>query len=139
LGVSNVLATQEDVTESCHELIVPWQIKRRGIETRLIIGASSKDNNFDAKLVYTIAKAYTWYNDLKSGTSTSINDIAKAESLPASEVSRQLRLAFLAPRIVEAILRGRQPVGLTAKTLLRATDIPQNWDRQVRLWGFAEI
>ena len=114
-------------------------IKRRGIETRLLIGGGNEHSSVDAKLVHTIAKAYTWFEDLKSGTSTSINDIAKVESLPASEVSRQLRLAFLAPKIVEAILRGRQPVGLTAKSLLRATNIPQNWDHQVRLWGFAEI
>ena len=113
-------------------------IKRRGIETRLLIGGGKEHSRVDDKLVHTIAKAHTWFGYLKSGTSTSINDIAKVESLPANEVSRQLRLAFLAPKIVEAILRGRQPVGLTAKSLLRATSIPQNWDRQVKLWGFAE-
>ena len=41
-------------------------------------------------------------------------EIAEAESMPASEVSRQLPLAFLSPRIVDAILQGRQPADLTA-------------------------
>ena len=118
-------------------LTIPFQKKRRGIETRLVIGGGNQHSSVDSKLALTIAKAYTWFEDLKSGTSTSINDIAKAESLPASEVSRQLRLAFIAPKIVQAIIRGRQPVGLTAKSLLRATNIPQNWDHQVKLGGFA--
>ena len=71
-------------------LEIPFQKKRRGVETRLLMGGSNEHSRVDDKLALTIAKTYTWFEDLTSGTSTSINDIAKAESLPASEVSRQL-------------------------------------------------
>ena len=58
-------------------LNIPFQKKRRGIETCLVIGGGNQHSSVDAKLALTIAKAYTWFEDLKSGTSTLINDIAK--------------------------------------------------------------
>jgi hypothetical protein len=45
--------------------------------------------------------------------------IADAESINPSYVSRVLRLTLLAPEIVEAILAGRQPEGLTMARAMR--------------------
>jgi site-specific DNA recombinase len=53
----------------------------------------------------------------------------------ASEVSRTLPLTFLAPDIVEAILEGRQPVGLTLHQLKRIPVLPVRWDDQHRRLG----
>jgi hypothetical protein len=44
-------------------------------------------------------------------------------------VSRSLRLAFLAPDLVEGILNGTQPIGLTAERLKRV-DLPLLWEDQ---------
>ena len=63
-------------------------------------------------------------------------EIAARQQIPASEVSRQLPLAFLAPSIVTAILEGRQPVELTAKALKRV-DLPLDWSEQSRRLGFS--
>jgi hypothetical protein len=52
-----------------------------------------------------------------------------------SDVSRCLKLAFLAPDIIEAILDGREPAELTARALLRV-DLPTYWNDQRRLLGF---
>ncbi len=46
-----------------------------------------------------------------------------------------MRLAFLAPDIVEAILDGYQPVDLELERLLKG--IPISWDAQRRAWGFS--
>jgi len=51
------------------------------------------------------------------------------------DVSRILPLALLAPDIVEAILKGRQPVELTAARLKRIR-LPLSWVEQRRLLGF---
>ena len=51
-------------------------------------------------------------------------------AIPASEVSRQLPLAFLAPSIVSAILAGKQSPEITAKALLRMQDLPIAWNQQ---------
>jgi hypothetical protein len=44
-----------------------------------------------------------------------------------------LPLAFLAPDIVEAILKGRQPIELTAARLMRIRDLPLSWAEQPAL------
>ncbi|WP_246337306.1 hypothetical protein [Azospirillum oleiclasticum] len=51
-------------------------------------------------------------------------------------VGHLLPLAFLAPDIVEAIVAGRQPPGLTAESLIKRTDLPLDWDRQREALGF---
>jgi hypothetical protein len=82
------------------------------------------------------AQGLTWFEDLRTGAVGSVKEIAAREQIPASEVSRQLPLAFLAPAIVTAILEGRQPVELTAKALKRI-DLPLDWSEQSRGLGFA--
>ena len=47
---------------------------------------------------------------------------------------RILRLSFLAPDIVEAILEGSQPKGLDLATLMG--EFPAEWDRQREMFGF---
>ena len=47
-----------------------------------------------------------------------------------------LRLAFLAPDIVEAMIEGTQPPDLTAKRLIRREDLPLDWHEQRRRLGF---
>jgi site-specific DNA recombinase len=45
-------------------------------------------------------------------------------------VSRLIRMAFLAPDIVESIVDGRQPSDLTAQALIRRIAIPLDWRLQ---------
>ena len=48
-----------------------------------------------------------------------------------------LRLAHLAPDIVEAILTGREPDGLTVNALMKSVQLPLAWGEQRRALGFA--
>ena len=52
-----------------------------------------------------------------------------------TEISRELRLAFLAPDVVTAILNG--DISMTAKQLRRLHDLPASWTEQRRLFGVA--
>ena len=61
-------------------------------------------------------------------THASIADIAKYENINPSFVSRILRLAYLSPTIVEAILDGKYPAHLTMKDLMEP--FPMDWERQ---------
>jgi len=51
-------------------------------------------------------------------------------------MSRLLPLAFLSPRIVEAILLGEQPADLSVRHLARSIDLPIGWAEQSWLLGF---
>jgi hypothetical protein len=55
----------------------------------------------------------------------------------APYAARLMRLNYLAPDIVVAILNGRQPVGLTANKLMADTRLPLEWPEQRKALGFA--
>ena len=44
--------------------------------------------------------------------------------------TRVLRLAFLSPKLVEMILTGKQPAGVTAAALMRTEAVPAGWGAQ---------
>jgi len=118
---------------------LPCTLRRRGIESRLVIAGDKQSNTTDAKLVKTIAKAHDWMDRLVSGKETSVVFIARKEQLEDGEVSRVLPLAFLAPDVVEGILLGRQPVELTSRSLKRLKPLPLSWSDQRRLLGFPSL
>jgi len=113
------------------KLVHPVQIRRRGVESSLIIGEENQSNNLDAKLIKTIARSHYWFEQLKSGKLTSVTEIANASNMAPGDVSRLLPLAFLSPKIVKMILNGQQPPSLTTDQLVRfAPKLPLSWDRQ---------
>jgi hypothetical protein len=82
----------------------------------------------DITVIKAVARAFRWRRMLESGRFGTINELASAEKINSSYVSRLLRLTPLAPDIVEAILDGRQPEGMTLPALLGA--FPLEWARQ---------
>ncbi|WP_217906810.1 DNA methyltransferase [Qipengyuania atrilutea] len=83
----------------------------------------------DPGLVQLLVRAREWWARLSIGK-TDIATIAREEKINDSWISRVVRLNFLAPAIVDAILSGSQPVTVTAATL-RAADLPTGWDEQL--------
>ena len=57
--------------------------------------------------------------------------------LRSSHVTRVIYLAFLAPDIVQRIVRGEQPVDLTTDRLIRMGPLPVAWEDQRVLLGMA--
>jgi len=68
--------------------------------------------------------------DLRSGRVETILDIANRDHQHNSEVSRTLPLAFLAPDIVEMIIKGKQPPTLIAERLRKRGSLPLLWSEQ---------
>jgi site-specific DNA recombinase len=118
---------------------VPMQIRRRGVELRLVInGRASASCKTDQSLLKAVARAHCWFDDLVSGRS--MVEIAKCNGVGKQYVSRLIRLAFLAPEMVERIVAGRQPPELTAQALRSGRfDIPVDWAAQKRALGFAQL
>ena len=87
-------------------------------------GASAADTT----LVKALARAFRWRRMMETGRFATINELAAAEKINSSYVSRLLRLTLLAPDIVEAILDGRQPDGVTLPGLLEG--VPVGWIQQ---------
>jgi hypothetical protein len=84
----------------------------------------------DTTLVKALARAFRWRRMLETGRYGTIDELAAAEKINSSYVSRLLRLTLLAPDIVEAILDGRQPEGMTLPGLMEP--FPVEWERPSR-------
>ncbi|NNJ76671.1 MAG: hypothetical protein HKP56_16105 [Anderseniella sp.] len=114
-------------------LTLPFQLRRRGVEAKLIVGNEIPNPIIDPKLVETIRNAHRWRDLLTSGNAFSVDSIAELDNIPASEISRILPLAFLAPDITKSVLTGNQPIDLTAERLRRIGKIPACRNEQRRV------
>jgi ParB-like chromosome segregation protein Spo0J len=69
---------------------------------------------------------------LDEGIYTTVSEIGDTENISKSYVSRILRLALLAPDIVEAILEGSKDQALMLERLERP--LPTSWGEQRSNW-----
>jgi hypothetical protein len=84
--------------------------------------------DIDSALVKAVVRAHRWRQMIESDKYTSSAELAKAEKVNDSYLSRILRLTLIAPDIIEAILAGRQPSTLQLDELLRP--LPAAWKQQ---------
>lgn len=110
---------------------VPMQMRRRGVELRMIIGG--KQSKADPVLLKALARGHRWFEMLKGGKL--VPQIAREERIQIGYVRRILQLAFLAPSIVEAIFNGTQPADLTTQKLVW-TRLDPDWQKQRQQLGF---
>lgn len=89
----------------------------------------------NAALVKALTRAHKWKHKLFSDQAPSICAIANEEGVTERYVGRIMRLAFLAPDIVEAILDGSQPTDLELERLIKG--IPIGWNEQRKILRFA--
>jgi site-specific DNA recombinase len=114
-------------------LTIPARLKRTGIEMRMVIDDGSEPARIDPVLVRLLLRAHAIRARLLEEPSLPLKEIAAEEGISSSYVTRLLRLAFLAPNIVTAILNGRHPPKLTANRLMDDTRLPLDWSTQREL------
>ena len=112
---------------------IPLTFRSRGGKTVIVLpdgsrGVARQEATIDNTMVKVIARGFRWQRLLSNGTYSTIADLAVAERINPSYVSRILRLAYLSPKIVQAILDGKQPAWLTMKELLKP--FPSEWHLQ---------
>ena len=112
---------------------IPMTFRRRAGKAVIVLpngerAIKRREALIDNTMVKLIARGHRWHRKLFDGTHASIEDLAKSENISPSFVSRTLRLAYLSPTIVEAILNGQFPAHLTMKRLM--DPFPMEWERQ---------
>jgi hypothetical protein len=85
-------------------------------------------------LVLALAQAHQWQELLDTGKFESVMALAKHLRVSKEYVARTLRLNYLAPDIVRAILDGREPSGLSLVKLTQP--LPVEWSEQRAHLGF---
>ncbi len=110
---------------------VPLAVRKRGGRKLVVMpdGTASRGSSVaDSTLAKAVARAFRWRRMLESGRFVTLNELAAAEKINSSYVSRVLRLTLLAPEIVDAILDGRQPDGVTLLALMEPFAV--EWEGQ---------
>lgn len=108
---------------------IPFRLVKRGgrKEMQLPDGASSQ-RKIDNTLIKALARAFRWKRMLESGEFTTMAELAEHEEIAPSYMTRVLRLALLAPKIVEAIVNEKQGPEVTLGRLLEP--FPADWTTQ---------
>ena len=130
LGADELLVTLGGEPEQ--RVSIAARLARRGNELKLVIPTGAVVEQADPVLLKLIAHARAAREAVMSGTPDPM----------VSHYSRRhlwqlLRLNWLAPDIVTAIVEGRQPHSLNGRRLLRAVDVPLSWEAQRRYFKFS--
>jgi site-specific DNA recombinase len=117
---------------------LPWTPTSASARKGIAWKPSAK-SNLDPETIETllaaIAKARAWLNDFAEGRVQSFEAIARCEDKVERHIRFLAPLAFLSPRVVEAIANGNAPADLTVSTLAR--NLPHSWAEQERKLGVA--
>lgn len=122
---------------------VPFHFKKRGIKKVIVApeGVSQPvavtdtpvlTPEQDRPLLKAMGRGIYWQQLIDSGVAASATEIAEREGIHRSTISDLLRLALLAPDIVQATYEGRLPRAVSLEAILRAK-VPLDWNEQRRL------
>jgi site-specific DNA recombinase len=138
-GENNSLDRKHPAEQNPRTIIwtIPVRLRRTGIEKRLLIdGATSAERRHpDHSLCRLLVQAHQYHGMLMRSEGKTITQLAQDAHVSGSYFTRALRLSFLAPEILQAILRNRHPIELNAKRLVNKTRLPVAWDAQRALLG----
>lgn len=110
---------------------LPMQLLRRRNELRVVV-SGGQCQRIDPVLIKAITRAHHWWNQLSSGEARSVTELATREGITDRYISKHLPLAFLSPKITQAIMAGRQPAQLSAEQLIECATRHLCWEDQQR-------
>jgi len=116
---------RDQVPEDVLAFAAPFQLRKRGVESKLIIEGTP--TALDQTLIRNVAMAHQWFEEVKAGKS--FTQVAEAHDTSTRRVQQVIDLAFLAPDIVRDILEGTQPLGLKSDWCNRHR-LPSDWAAQ---------
>ena len=107
----------------------PVTLRKRTSGTKLTwVGYKGEPNH---ALIRAIVTAQAWVEEIKAGQS--VSDIMQAQNIPEGRIWKRIRLAFLSPKILRAIVDGTTNRDLTIK-MLTQHDLPLDWSEQEALF-----
>lgn len=118
-------------------LTTPVQLARVGEQMKLLVEGADDNREPDMGLLRVLTRAYDVQGQLCDDPSLTVREIARQEQITSNYLYVVLRLRWLAPDIVTAVLNGRQPPQLSTKRLMRLMPkLPADWPAQRALLGF---
>lgn len=111
---------------------IPLTVRKRGGRPRILppkdIETSAPPQGQDPRVLRAIGRARAWRKRMEHGEVTTIADLAADEGLSDRYVSRLLRLAWLAPDVLERLVVRREPCAISLYDLCFVASLP--WEEQ---------
>ena len=104
------------------QIFVPLKLRKKNGRPKIMPTADylpSEDQAQDPHILRALGRAWGWRRRMEAGEFGTVRDLAIAVNLAERHVSRQLRLAYLAPEVLKRLVFGRE---VTAVTLMQLTE-----------------
>ncbi|XCA33361.1 MAG: recombinase family protein [Wolbachia endosymbiont of Polyergus mexicanus] len=124
--ISGVMVRDDGIVVSSEseEKFIPMELKKKGRKCT-VIEPEGKTNNV---LLKAVVKAHLWKRQLEEGKYRSVKELSVKIKISMRRIQQILRLNYLAPKIKEDIVNGRQPSNLRLADL---REIPMLWGEQL--------
>ena len=113
------------------QVFVPLKVRRKNGRPKILPPADylpSEEQTQDPHILRAIGRAWAWRRRMEAGEFGTVRDLAISVNLAERHVSRQLRLAYLAPEVLKRLVYGRE---VTAVTVMQLTEFALlSWQEQ---------
>jgi hypothetical protein len=116
------------------QIFVPLKVRKKNGRPKILPPADylpSEDQTQDPHILRAIGRAWAWQRRMEAGEFGTVRDLAIAVKLTERHVSRQLRLAYLAPDVLKRLVFGREVTAITVMHLTESTALP--WGEQAKV------
>ena len=113
------------------QIFVPLKVRKKNGRPKILPPADylpSEDQTQDPHILRAIGRAWSWRRRMEAVEFGTGRDLAIAVKLAERHVSRQLRLAYLAPDVLKRLVFGREVTAITVMQLTESAALP--WAEQ---------
>jgi hypothetical protein len=108
-------------------VLIPLTVRKKNGRPKIMPPANylpSEDQTQDPHILRAIGRAWGWRRRMEAGEFGTVRDLAIAVNLAERHVSRQLRLAYLAPEVLKRLVFGREVTAVTVMQLTESAALP---------------
>ena len=108
-------------------VLIPLKVRKKNGRPKILPPADyrpSEDQAQDPHILRAIGRAWAWRRRMEAGEFGTVRDLAIAVNLAERHVSRQLRLAYLAPEVLKRLVFGREVSAVTVMQLSDCAGLP---------------
>ena len=112
-------------------ILIPLKVRKKNGRPKILPPADylpSEDQAQDPHILRAIGRAWGWRRRMEAGEFSTIQELAEAVGLAERHVSRQLRLAYLAPEVMKQLVYKREVIAVTVMQLTECSALP--WQDQ---------
>ena len=112
-------------------VLIPLTVRRKNGRPKIMPPADycpSEDEVQDPHILRAIGRAWGWRRRMEAGEFATIQELAEAVGLAERHVSRQLRLAYLAPEVLKRLTCQREATAVTVMLMTECAAL--SWHEQ---------